>query len=127
MRSSPWIPWRRYVPASSGAIASGRDSGEGQHIPDFRGPALELEAVGLEEGEGDALEAEAHAGAVGHRAVVAANVEGDAEVVEVVVARADRRGLLGRADRHHELVLEVLLALHHLLHLAAAAEEGVVG
>src|SRR3954468_7261308 len=119
MRSSPWIACRRYVEASSGAIRSGRDSGEGQHIADFPRPCRNLEAMRLEEGEGHALEAETDTSAMRHRAIGRADVEGHAEMVEVVVAGADRRGLLRRAHRDHEFVLEVLLALHHLLHLAA--------
>src|SRR4029079_18026312 len=98
-------------------------SAEGEHIADFLRPGLHAEAVRLEERQGDALEAEAHARAVSHGAIGRLDVEDGAEMVEVIVAGADRGGLLRRADRDHQLELERLLALDRLLHLAAAAEE----
>src|SRR4051812_19088282 len=118
MRPSPWMAWRRYVAGSSGAMKVRRPSVEGEHIADFLRPLLEPEAVRLEEGQRDALEAEAHARAVRHGIVGRLDVEHGAEMVEVVVARADRRGLFRRADRDHQLELERLLALDGLLHLA---------
>src|SRR5512132_3018805 len=105
MRSSPWIAWRRYVAGSRPGIAAGAASVEGQHIAHFLRPGVQVEPVLLEQGEGDALQAETHAGAVRDRAVCGLDVERHAEMVEVVVARADRRRLLRGADRDHELEL----------------------
>src|SRR3954464_3006724 len=104
------MAWRTYVDGSSAAPRLARVSVETEDIADFARPPGELEAVRLEERQGDALEAEADARAVRHFAVRGADVERHAEVVEVVVARADGGRLLRRADRDHEFVLEVLLA-----------------
>src|SRR5205085_8540740 len=109
---------RRYVAGSRPGIAAAPGSVEGQHIADFLRPAGQLEAVALEEGERDALEAEPHAGAVRDGAIRRLDVERNAEMIHVVIARADGGGFLGRADRDHELELERLLALHGFLHLA---------
>src|SRR5438270_613126 len=98
MRFSPWIACRWYVAASSAATRWVFLSGDVQHISHVEGPGGNLQAVGLEEGEGDALEAEAHAGAVGDDAIVGSDVEHLAEVVEVVVRGSDGGRLLLGAD-----------------------------
>src|SRR5205085_8333624 len=121
------MAWRRYWAGTSPGMTAGPISAEGQHIAHFPRPRGELEPVAPEQRQRDALEAKAHAGAVGDLSAGRLDVEGHAEMVHVVVARADGGGLLGRADRDHELELERLLALHRLLHLAAAPEERVVG
>src|SRR5689334_25039029 len=102
-------------------MTAGPASAEGQHIAYFLRPAVHVEAMALEQRQRDALEAKAHAGAVRDVAVGGLDVERHAEMIDVVVARADGGGLVLRADRDHELELERLLALHRLLHLAAAA------
>ena len=58
---------------------------------DRRRPAVRVGAVAVEEGQGDAVDAEAEAGGVGHLAVGRLDAEGPAEVVEVAVGRRDGR------------------------------------
>src|ERR1051325_1549660 len=108
------------------ASLRGAASIETEDIANLARPGRQLEPMHLEQAEGDALEPEADACAVRGVAVGGADAERFPEVVEVIVARSDRGGLLRGADGHHELVLEVLLALGGLQELAAAPEERIV-
>ena len=81
----------------------------------------------LDQRQRHALQAEAQARSAGHLAVRRLDVEGAAEVVLVPVERADRGRLLRGDHRAEDLELQALVALARGHHLAAAAEERIVG
>src|SRR6185437_4750000 len=129
---SSWSPGTRGRPGAVDAPRTARvgcpRSRSWTHPPAHLGrPCGGDAAVRLEEGERDALQAEADAGRVRDFALDRADAEDLAEVTLVIVERHQRGGALGRADGEHQLVLELLLALVLREELAAAAEEWIVG
>src|SRR6516225_8398391 len=88
-------------------------------------PKRQIDPVGGEQRERQAVDAKGDAGGMGHRAALGAQAPGRAEMVAVIV-EADARGqLLGGADRDQQLELERLLDLVRGHQLAAAAEEQI--
>src|SRR5579871_6780982 len=96
---------------------------EPKDIAHLRRPALDRKAVMLEQGERDALDAEADARRVRCFARIGLDLPGAAEQVAVIVEADARRRMLLGVDRHQQLELQALLALAGGQQAAGAAEE----
>src|SRR5580658_5090373 len=94
-------------------------------LADRRRPLRGDEAVRLEERHRDPLHPEAEAGRVRDAAVHRADAEALAEVVLMVVERADRGGWRLREDGDDDLEFELLLPLASREQASAPAEERV--
>src|SRR6185437_5609657 len=118
---------RPRMSAESDLPASGPPESEPEDIAHRSWPALDHQAVMLEQRQRDALDAKANAGGMGGLARVGLDLPGTAEQVAVIVeADACRRVLLG-VDRHQQFELQALLALAGGEQPAGAAEERIVG
>src|SRR5581483_10439867 len=104
-----------------------RSTLEAEHIAHAFGPASDVEAVVLQQRQGDALDAEADAGGVGDVARAGDDVPGAAEQVAVIVEPDAGRRTLRRGDRHQQLELEALFALAGGEQTAGPAEKRIVG
>jgi hypothetical protein len=95
-------------------------------VPSRRRPICRADPVRAQQGQGDAVEAEPEAARVGHLTAGGDDPERLPEMVEVAVRRGDRRRMLSRIDRRHNLVLERLRPLVLGQDAADPPEEGVV-
>src|SRR5579883_1577135 len=99
---------------------------ESEDIAHRRGPALDCQAVMLEQRQRDALDTEPDAGGVGGRARRGLDLPGAAEQVAVIVEADARRRMFLRVDRHQQFELQALLALAGGKQPSGTPEERVV-
>src|SRR6185312_1306019 len=118
---------RPRMSAESDLPASGPPESEPEDIAHRSGPALDRQAVMLEQRQRYALDAEADAGGMGGLARFGLDLPGVSEQVAVIVEAAARRRMLLGMDRHQQLELHALLALAGGEQPAGAAEERIVG
>ena len=90
-------------------------------------PFRKLRAVGVEHRNRQPVHAERHAAGMGESAARVLDIPRGAEMVAVIVEAHAGGRLFLRAQRHEQFELQRLLLLADRLHLADAAEEGIVG
>src|SRR5207302_1441324 len=100
-------------------------SSKAQRFARRRRPGAQVEAMGGEQRQGEAIDAERDAARMGELARSGLQLPGLAEVVLVIVEAHAGGRLLRRADRDQQLELEGLLDLVDRHQLAGAAEERI--